>query len=85
MKKTKKEIIEMYSFIKLMSIIYKEMGSDLFNNLEMAIDQIGVEENQVLKKALEYQENQNNILKEKIKNQEAFIDRQGILINELKK
>ncbi len=42
-------------------------------------------ENQVLKKALEYQENQNNILKEQIKNQEAFIDRQGILINELKK
>lgn len=43
--KTKKEINEMYTFVKLMSIIYKEMGADLFNNLQMAIDQIGVEEN----------------------------------------
>lgn len=45
MVKTKKEINEMYTFVKLMSIIYKEMGSNLFNNLQMAIDQIGVEEN----------------------------------------
>jgi hypothetical protein len=46
MLKTKKEISEMYSFVKLMSIIYKEMGADLFNNLQMAIDQIGVEESE---------------------------------------
>lgn len=43
--RTKKEINEMYTFVKLMSIIYKEMGADLFNNLQMAIDQIGIEEN----------------------------------------
>jgi hypothetical protein len=46
MVKTKKEIYEMYSFVKLMSIIYKEMGTDLFNNLQMAIDQIGIEESE---------------------------------------
>lgn len=40
MVRTKEEIIKMYSFIKLMSIIYKEMGSDLFNNLQAAIDEI---------------------------------------------
>lgn len=41
--RTKKEINEMYIFVKLMSIIYKEMGADLFNNLQAAIDQIGTE------------------------------------------
>jgi hypothetical protein len=46
MLKTKKEISEMYSFVKLVSIIYKEMGADLFNNLQMAIDEIGVEESE---------------------------------------
>lgn len=43
--KTKKEITEMQTFVKLMSIIYKEMGSDLFNNLQRAINEIGCEEN----------------------------------------
>ena len=43
--KTKKEITEMQAFVKLMSIIYKEMGSDLFNNLQKAIMEVGCEEN----------------------------------------
>ena len=75
MKKTNKEIIEMYSFIKLMSIIYKEMGSDLFNNLQMAIDQIGVEieesEQEIIDKYLfELQKNKqlNEIIKDLKKN-----------------
>lgn len=41
--RTKKEINEMYTFVKLMSIIYKEMGADLFNNLQSAIDEIKIE------------------------------------------
>ena len=75
MVKTKKEINEMYSFVKLMSIIYKEMGADLFNNLQMAIDQIGVEieesEQEIIDKYLfELQKNKqlNEIIKDLKKN-----------------
>ena len=50
MKKTNKEIIEMYSFIKLMSIIYKEMGNDLFNNLQEAVNEIEIENEEKIKR-----------------------------------
>jgi len=69
--RTKKEINEMYTFVKLMSIIYKEMGADLFNNLQAAIDQIGTEieesEQEIIDKYLfELQKNKqlNEIIKD---------------------
>lgn len=61
----------MHSFIKLMSIIYKEMGSDLFNNLQAAIDEIEIEieesEQEIIDKySFELQKNKqlNEIIKD---------------------
>ena len=71
----KKEINEMYTFVKLMSIIYKEMGADLFNNLQAAIDEIEIEieesEQEIIDKYLfELQKNKqlNEIIKDLKKN-----------------
>ena len=73
--RTKKEINEMYTFVKLMSIIYKEMGADLFNNLQDAIDEIEIEmeesEQEIIDKYLfELQKNKqlNEIIKDLKKN-----------------
>ena len=63
MKKTKKEIIEMCSFIQLMSIIYKEMGNDLFNNLQEAIAQIPTKENEENEEEIKRPKITSNLLK----------------------
>lgn len=33
----------MNSFIKIMSVIYKDIGPEIFNNLQAAIDEIEIE------------------------------------------
>lgn len=46
MKRTIKQIAEMNSFIKIMSVIYKDIDSEIFNNLQAAIDEIEIEESE---------------------------------------
>ena len=71
MKRTIKEIAEMNSFIKIMSVIYKNIDSEIFNNLQAAIDEIGIEieesEQEIIDKYLfELQKNKqlNEIIKD---------------------